>query len=76
MILDPYGEVIAECRNLGPDVVTATLDSSKIAKSLGSKFLAARRPEMYHKLTEPTGKPAVIDPGWDLTFKNQALASR
>jgi predicted amidohydrolase len=47
MILDPYGDVIAECRNLGDDVVTATIVWDKIEKSGGHRYRKARRPELY-----------------------------
>jgi predicted amidohydrolase len=47
MILDPFGDVIAECRNLGDDVVTATIVRDKIEKSGGHRYRKARRPELY-----------------------------
>ncbi len=66
MILDPYGEVLAECTRLGDDVCTALCTDEKIASSSGRRYLAARRPELYGKLVEPSKEPPVTRPGWTL----------
>lgn len=47
MILDPFGDVVAECRQLGDEVVTALLTRSKIERSGGYRYKKARRPELY-----------------------------
>ena len=47
MIIDPFGEVIAECENLGDDVVTATLEKEKLINAGGYRYKKARRPELY-----------------------------
>jgi predicted amidohydrolase len=56
MILDPYGEIIAESRALGDAMVVADLDASLLATSSGRRWLRARRPELYDGLTRPTGQ--------------------
>jgi predicted amidohydrolase len=56
MILDPYGEVIAETRALGDDMVVTDLDASLLPSSSGRRWLRARRPELYDLLTRPTGQ--------------------
>jgi predicted amidohydrolase len=56
MILDPYGEIIAESRALGDAMVVADLDASLLPTSSGRRWLKARRPELYGSLTEPTGQ--------------------
>ena len=56
MILDPYGEVIAESRALGDAVVVADLDASLLQTSSGRRWLRARRPELYGSLAERTGE--------------------
>jgi predicted amidohydrolase len=68
MILDPYGEVLAESRELGDDVVVALLTGDKILDSSGRRYLRARRPELYGKLVEPPppGEEPVTTPGWKL----------
>jgi (R)-amidase len=53
MILDPFGEVIEECRTLGDDIAVATLDPEKLAKASGASYIRARRPELYGAMVEP-----------------------
>ena len=55
MVLDPYGEVIAETRAAGDALVVADLDASALPTSSGRRWLRARRPELYGILTERTG---------------------
>jgi predicted amidohydrolase len=47
MILDPFGDVVAECRQLGDDVVTATLTPDKLRQAGGYRYRMARRPDLY-----------------------------
>ena len=47
MIIDPFGDIIAECRALDDDFVTATLVPEKLTQSGGSRYISARRPELY-----------------------------
>ena len=56
MILDPYGEIVAESRALGDDIVVADLDASLLPTSSGRRWLRARRPELYASLTHATGQ--------------------
>jgi len=53
LILDPYGELLAECRELGDQVVVATLDPAKREQASGPGYIRSRRPELYGKLVEP-----------------------
>lgn len=64
MILDPHGEIIAECSTLGDDVVVGPCTGEKIEVSSGRRYLRARRPELYGTLVQPTGETPVIDSGW------------
>lgn len=64
MILDPYGEILAECHRLGDDVVVGLCTAEKTAQSSGKRYLRARRPELYGKLVEPPREPPVTEPGW------------
>ena len=66
MILDPYGEVIAECHALDDDVVVGLCTSEKLDQSSGRRYVRARRPELYGKLVEPSAEPPVTEPGWPL----------
>jgi predicted amidohydrolase len=56
MVLDPYGEVIAETSAAKDDMVVADLDASLLPTSSGRRWLRARRPELYGSLTVPTGQ--------------------
>lgn len=47
MVLDPFGDVIAECRKLGDDLVTATLTPDKLTQAGGYRYIKARRPDLY-----------------------------
>ncbi|MCU0228540.1 MAG: hypothetical protein MUF01_12965 [Bryobacterales bacterium] len=53
LILDPYGEILVECRKLGDEVVTATLDPAKRGLASGPSYIKARRPELYGMMVEP-----------------------
>jgi len=50
MILDPYGDIIAECRKLDNDIAVATITSEKLTKAGGYRYMQARRPELYHDI--------------------------
>jgi predicted amidohydrolase len=56
MVLDPYGEVLAETREAADAMVVADLDASVLPSSSGRRWLRARRPELYEPLTVPTGQ--------------------
>ena len=64
MILDPFGEVLAECRTLEDEVVVGLLTPDKLKQSSGRRYINARRPELYGKLVEP--HVSVTSPGWEL----------
>lgn len=50
MILDPFGDILAECRSLGNEVVTAECTADKIKKASGLRYRNARRPELYRDI--------------------------
>ncbi|MCF0054366.1 nitrilase family protein [Dyadobacter sp. CY356] len=50
MILDPYGDIIAECRELDNDIAIATLTPEKLERAGGSRYLKARRPNLYRDI--------------------------
>jgi predicted amidohydrolase len=47
MILDPFGDIIAECRKLGNEVVTSTITPDKLTLAGGYRYKKARRPDLY-----------------------------
>jgi len=50
MILDPYGEILAECRSMDDEVVVATCTPEKLELAGGYRYMRARRPELYGKI--------------------------
>jgi len=47
MIIDPFGDVIAECRTLDDEFVIADLTPEKLTQGGGFRYTKARRPELY-----------------------------
>ena len=58
MIIDPYGDVIAECRKLGNEVQIATLNPDTLTKAGGYRYKKARRPDLYRDII---GQPHTPD---------------
>ena len=56
MILDPYGRILAETAEPGPDMVVADLCPELLAQSTGRSWIQARRPNLYSPLTQATGR--------------------
>ncbi|HUQ66915.1 MAG TPA: nitrilase family protein [Flavitalea sp.] len=50
MILDPYGDVIAECRELDDQVVTATFTAENLKLAGGYRYMKARRTDLYKNI--------------------------
>ncbi len=50
MILDPFGDIIAECRSLGDEVAVATITPDKLTAAGGYRYTNARRPELYKEI--------------------------
>ncbi len=47
MIIDPFGDVIAECRSFNDSFATAAITPEKLFQSGGYRYIKARRPELY-----------------------------
>lgn len=58
MIIDPFGDIMAECRVLGDDMVIATVTPEKLTQAGGYRYTKARRPELYKDII---GKPHVSE---------------
>lgn len=50
MIIDPFGDIVAECKALGDDFVTSTLIPEKLTQAGGYRYIKARRPELYRDI--------------------------
>jgi len=47
MILDPFGDVVAECHTFDDDIAIATATASKLTDAGGYRYIKARRPDLY-----------------------------
>jgi predicted amidohydrolase len=50
MIIDPFGRIMAECRSLDDEFVTAEITPEKLEQSGGHRYTMARRPELYRNI--------------------------
>ncbi|MEZ2334488.1 nitrilase family protein [Mucilaginibacter sp. RCC_168] len=50
MVIDPYGDVIAECRSLDNEFVIADIHADKLTLAGGYRYIKARRPELYRDI--------------------------
>ena len=66
MIIDPFGDIIAECRTLGDDFVTALITPEKLTLAGGYRYMQARRPDLYRDIIgqphTPEQKVAWLNP--------------
>jgi predicted amidohydrolase len=47
MIIDPFGDILVECRELEDSFVIASVQAEKLTQAGGHRYLMARRPELY-----------------------------
>lgn len=47
MIIDPFGDILAECRSFDDSFVTATITPERLSLAGGYRYTKARRPELY-----------------------------
>lgn len=57
MILDPFGDIIAECRSFEDSIVTATISPEKLTQAGGHRYRKARRPELYREILSQDHEP-------------------
>ena len=50
MIIDPFGDILAECSSFDDSFVTATLTPEKLNQAGGHRYIKARRPELYRDI--------------------------
>jgi len=56
MILDPYGDILAETWKARDEMVVADLDPNILRNCTGQRWITTRRPNLYGPLTEFTGR--------------------
>jgi predicted amidohydrolase len=47
MIIDPFGDVMAECRSLDNEFVIAELNANRLTAAGGYRYIQARKPDLY-----------------------------
>jgi predicted amidohydrolase len=57
MIIDPFGDIIAECRSFEDSFVTATLTPEKLIDAGGHRYIKARRPALYRDILGQQHQP-------------------
>lgn len=50
MVIDPFGDVIAECPRLDEGFAIATLWPEKLSQAGGARYKQARKPELYREI--------------------------
>ncbi|HWB91929.1 MAG TPA: nitrilase family protein [Puia sp.] len=50
MILDPFGDILAECQSLDNEIALALLIPEKLTQSGGYRYRKARKPELYRDI--------------------------
>lgn len=50
MIIDPFGDILAECRTFDDSFVVANLTPEKLTQAGGHRYIQARRPELYRDI--------------------------
>ncbi len=51
MVLNPYGEILAETDSVDNDIVIADLKAKELDMCTGRRWIRGRRPNLYHPLT-------------------------
>jgi predicted amidohydrolase len=57
MIIDPYGDVIAECNSFENELAIATLNPDALQKAGGYRYIKARKPDLYRDIIGQDHKP-------------------
>ncbi|MES2519715.1 MAG: nitrilase family protein [Bacteroidota bacterium] len=50
MVIDPFGDIIAECCSFDDSFVTATIAPEKLVDAGGNRYIKARRPDLYRDI--------------------------
>lgn len=57
MIIDPFGDIVAECRTFDDDFAIAVCTPERLKQAGGYRYLKARRPELYRDIIGQTHTP-------------------
>lgn len=56
MILNPYGEILAETWAAADTMIVADLKAEHMRMNIGMRWIQSRRPDLYEPLIKPTGR--------------------
>ena len=56
MILNPYGEILAETWAAADKMIVADLEAEHMRMNIGMRWIQSRRPDLYESLAKPTGR--------------------
>ena len=74
MIIDPFGDVVAECRALDNDLAIAVCTPEKLTQAGGYRYRKARRPDLYRDIIgaahQPEQKVVWLEKNEELRIKN------
>jgi beta-ureidopropionase len=57
MIIDPFGDIVAECRSFEDEITSSVLIPEKLTQAGGYRYLKARRPDLYRDIIGQQHKP-------------------
>ena len=57
MILDPFGDIVGECRKLDNDFTIALCTEEKLKHAGGNRYKKARRPDLYRDIIGQPHQP-------------------
>lgn len=57
MIIDPFGDILTECRTFEDSFATAAITPEKLVKAGGYRYIKARRPDLYRNIIGQSHNP-------------------
>ena len=57
MIIDPFGDILAECRTFDDSIATAIITPEKLTQAGGYRYIKARRPDLYRDIIGQSHTP-------------------
>jgi predicted amidohydrolase len=57
MIIDPFGDILTECRTFENNFATAAITPEKLVKAGGYRYIKARRPDLYRNIIGQSHNP-------------------
>ncbi len=58
MVIDPFGDILAECRTFEDSFVTTAITREKLIQAGAYRYISARRPDLYRDILGQEHEPA------------------